>query len=634
MTRLDDPEQRMNVMNVLKNRWNDLAWRKRSVMFVSGLSILVALFLDHGLAQKEASDVFMVMAAVVAGTDIAARAISALRRKQITIELLVTIAATGALVIGEYWESAAVTFLFVFGAWLEARTLGRTRASLANLIELAPATALVLVGDRLVETPLDDIEIHDLVVVRAGESIPVDGKVISGTASINESAITGEPVPVTKSVGDSVFTGTVSTDASLTIETQSVGADSMLGRIVARVEEAQEAKAPVQTTIERFARWYTPFIILLSALIWVVTRDTHLALTMLVIGCPGALVIATPVAFVAGIGRAASLGILVKGGEFLERVAHVTVLGLDKTGTLTEGRPQLTDIIPFGSATEAEVLRFAAIAEQGSAHPLARPILATAHQWELDTPMSDMHEARIGLGVHAKWNDHIINVGTADLLVAQDIRIDDDGLRVLEDLQRSGKTAAFVSLDDRAIGLLAIQDMPREGIGSLVSRLRQVGIERIAMLTGDNHETATAIGHHLGLDEIHARMLPEDKLNWIAGAQKRGDTVAMVGDGINDAPALAAADVSIAMGAAGTDVALETANIALMNDDPLRIVDALRISRKTNAVVRQNLAIALGTVTLLLAGVLMREVNMAGGMMVHEASVMIVILNSLRLMRA
>jgi len=621
-------------MNAVKHRWNDLAWRKRSIMLVSGLSIVVALILKHGLAQQGASDLFMVLAAVVAGADIAARALSALGRRQITIELLVTIAATGALVIGEYWESAAVTFLFVFGAWLEARTLGRTRASLAKLIELAPSTALVLVGDRPVETPLDEIEISDLVLVRAGESIPVDGKVVSGTASIDESAITGEPIPVTKTLGDSVFTGTVSTDASLTIETQSIGADSMLGRIVARVEEAQEAKASVQTTIERFARWYTPLIIVLSAVIWVLTRDTHLALTILVIGCPGALVIATPVAFVAGIGRAASLGILVKGGEFLERVAHVTVLGLDKTGTLTEGRPQLTDIVPFGSATEADVLRFAAIAEQGSSHPLARPILATAHERGLDAPMSDMHEARIGLGVHAQWNDHTINVGTSDLLAAQGIQVSAHERQILDELQSAGKTAAFVSADDRPIGLLAIQDMPREGIGSLVSQLKQVGVERIAMLTGDNHETAAAIGHRLGLDEIHARMLPEGKLSWIADAQKRGDTVAMVGDGINDAPALAAADVSIAMGAAGTDVALETANIALMNDDPLRIVDALRISRKTNAVVRQNLAIALGTVTLLLAGVLMREVNMAGGMMVHEASVMIVILNSLRLMRA
>lgn len=621
-------------MNWIHAQWTDLARRKLWIVGSSGLAILIALIAGRGFDRADIHNPLMIFAAIVAGTDIAIRAFRALGRKQVTIELLVTIAAVGALFIGEYWESAAVTFLFVFGSWLEARTLNRTRSSLAGLIKLAPSTAFVVQNGEIVEMPLYDVMPGDQVQVRAGDSIPVDGVVIRGMASINEAAITGESMPVEKSVGDQVFTGTVTQDSAITIEAQKVGSQTILGKIIQRVEEAQDSKAPMQTTIERFARWYTPAIILLAAVIYAMTRDAHMALTILVIGCPGALVIATPVAFVAGIGRAASQGILVKGGEFLENVSRVDALALDKTGTLTEGKPSITDMLTIGTISEDELLRIAAIAQSGSSHPLARPIIQAAEQRQLDVPLADSHQAMIGRGVIAGWNGRTIAIGTSELMAERGVELAAGHSAEVSRLQSEGKTVSLVAIDQTLIGILAAQDTPRESMQHLVPRLRRVGVEKIAMLTGDAEAAAMAIGQAVGLTEISARMLPEDKMQWVKDAQAQNFTVAMVGDGINDTPALAQADVSIAMGAAGSDVALETANVALMDDDPMKIVDALRISRKTRNVVQQNLVIAVATVSILLAGVLMGEVNMAGGMLVHEASVMIVILNAMRLMRA
>lgn len=621
-------------MTWFRTHWNSLAWRKMAIMLVSGISIVIAFTASWAFDAQAVRAAFMILAAVVAGSDIAIRAINALQRRQITIELLVTIAAVGALIIGEYWESAAVTFLLIFGAWLEARTIAKTRSSLATLLNLAPSTAMVIRDSRSVEVDLADVTEGDHVLIRPGESIPVDGTVLEGVSAVNEAAITGEPIPVVKSPGSTVFTGTVSQDASLTVIAERVGADSLLGTIISRVEEAQEAKAPVQTTIEKFAKWYTPAIILLAGIIWLVTRDTHLALTILVIGCPGALVIATPVAFVAGIGRAASLGILVKGGEFLESISKVTTLALDKTGTLTMGEPTLTDTVPLAGTSETELITLAAIAERGSTHPLARPIVAAAQARGIDIPHATEMEAVVGKGVTARHDDTRIAVGSPSLMESIGASVSGAIRQRVADFQAEGRTVALVGVDDRVIGMLAVQDVARPNMPRLLHDLRSIGVGRVTMLTGDNERTAAAVAAAVGITEVHANLLPEDKLTWVKAEQQTGAVVAMVGDGINDSPALAAADVSIAMGAAGTDVALDTANIALMNDDPMRIVDALRVSRKTNRVITQNLVIAIGTVALLLTGVLLRQVHMAGGMMIHELSVMVVILNAMRLMRA
>ena len=634
-------------MKTLLRQITDPAARKRLVTILTATLILIALGAGQIPSLQGLHYPLMFAAAVIAGAGIARRAFDGLRRRQITIELLVTIAATGALIIGEVWEAAAVTFLFSLGGWLEALTLGRTRRELSRLLDLAPVTALVMRDGEPVETDPGDVLIGETVLVRPGGKVPVDGIVRDGRSAVDESAITGEPIPAEKHAGEQVFAGTVSQDGVLYIEATGVGADTTLARIIHRVEEAQEAKAPAQQTIERFASWYTPTIILLALGAWLVTRDIALALTLLVIGCPGALVIATPVAIVAGIGRAARSGILIKGGEYLETVGRVTALAVDKTGTLTEGKPQLTDVLVLQPAVVTaggieppamasdDVLRWAAIAEIGSGHPLARPIVAAAREaHDLQIPQPDDGGAVPGQGVWATWQGHSIQVGTAALLAESGMTVDAHAEADLAVLQQDGKTAMYVALDNQPIGILAVMDVPRENVSRLPGLLANAGINRLAMLTGDNQLSARAIAAQVGISEVHAGMLPEDKLNWIQRAQASGEVVAMVGDGINDAPALATANVGIAMGAAGSDVALETADVALMTDNLELIPEALRISRMSLRIIRQNLVIALLTVAFLLAGVLMREVNMAGGMLVHQISVLIVILNGMRLLRA
>lgn len=634
-------------MYTLRDQWADQTKRRRLIAIMSGELILVAIIASRFTWAGRFPDILMVVATVVAGVQIARRAIDGLWRRQVTIELLVTIAATGALIIGEYWEAAAVTFLFVVGGWLEARTMSKTRAALAKLIDLAPVTAWVLRDGEPVEVDAWEVEIGERVMIRLGGKIPVDGIVRSGCAAVDESAVTGEPIPVEKRGGDRVFAGAISHDGVLFLEATGVGEDTTLARIIHRVEEAQEARAPAQRTIERFASWYTPAIIVLAAGAWIISRNVGLALTLLVIGCPGALVIATPVAIVAGIGRAARLGILIKGGEHLETIGRLTALALDKTGTLTRGQPVLTDVValqpalvPAGghaapAGTRLDVLHWAAIAERGSTHPLARPIIAAAEaEGMAPLPEPDSGRAVPGKGIWAEWQGHTIGVGSESLLATGDTAVGEEGRQVLERLRKEGKTATLVAVDREVVGVIAVADVVRESSAEAIRKLRRLGPRRIAMLTGDSAGTSHRIATAVGIEEVHTSLLPDDKLAWIGKAQADGEVVGMVGDGINDAPALAAADVGIAMGAAGSDVALETADVALMTDRPERIADALRISRKTTGVVRQNLAIAFVTVSVLLAGVLIGRVDMAGGMLIHEGSVLLVIANGMRLTRA
>jgi Cd2+/Zn2+-exporting ATPase len=634
--------------------------RRQALTVVSGALIVAALVAEHLAGRPAIAGAMMAAAALLAGSDIALRAYQALRGRHVSIELLVTIATAGALVIGEAWEAAAVTFLFMLGAYLEARTLSRTRRALQELLDLAPVTAVVLRDGQQVEVSPGAVLPGESVLIKPGWKVPVDGTVIDGHAAIDESTITGEAMPVEKTAGDRVFAGTVSQGGLLRVQATGVGADTTLARIVRRVEEAQEAQAPTQRFIERFARWYTPTIIALSGVTFLVTRDVELALTLLVIGCPGALVIATPVAVVAGIGRAAQRGILIKGGAFLERAGQISAVALDKTGTVTRGRPQLTDVValqpavvpaygmdekedginPGGvgargrwTAAQQEVLRWAVIAEAGSEHPLARPILAEATALG-ETPHADQFEHVPGRGVRAVYQGHGVAVGTRELMDDLRIAVDPAVREELNRLSTEGKTAMLVALDGAVLGVLAMADVLREGMPEMLARLRQHGVERIVMLTGDDRRTAEAIARAAGISEVAAEQLPDDKLAAIRRLQGEGHVVAMVGDGVNDAPALAAADIGIAMGAAGTDVAIETADIALMTDDLMKIPEAIRLSKATLRVIRQNVGVALLVVAGLLLGVLLGQVQMAGGMFIHELSVLLVIGNGMRLLRS
>ncbi|MCC6147011.1 MAG: cation-translocating P-type ATPase [Anaerolineaceae bacterium] len=618
-----------------------------------GALILSGLAARYLFGAARMHDGFMIVAALIAGTDIAMRAWNSLRNRHVSIELLVTIAAIGALIIGEFWEAAAVTFLFVFGAYLEARTLSRTRKVLGELLDLAPVTALVIRDGQQVEVEPSQVALGEIVLIKPGVRVPVDGEVVGGASAVDESSITGEPIPEEKFSGSLVFAGTINLDGMLQARATGVGADTTLARIIARVEEAQEEKAPTQRFIERFARWYTPAIILLSAGVYIITRDIELALTLLVIACPGALVISTPVSIIAGIGQAARRGILIKGGEYLENAARISALALDKTGTLTYGKPRLTDILAlqplraglleetalsgtFNSTRwtvdQTEVLYWAGIAESVSEHPLARAIYNEARA--LTTlPTPDTFETVTGRGIRARFMGHEISVGTEKWLKEQAVAMEPGIANTLLTLREEGKTATLVSLDGVLIGVLGISDPIRETSAEAIKRLYKGGIREVVMLTGDDEKTAWAIAHQAGIRDVKAGLLPEDKLRVVRDLQTKGYTIAMVGDGINDTPALAAADIGIAMGAAAAGLAIETADIALISDDLLKVPEAIHLSKATLRNIRQNVVIALLTVGALLSGVLLGKVHMAGGMLVHQLSVLLVIFNGMRLLR-
>ncbi|MGI6247648.1 MAG: heavy metal translocating P-type ATPase [Pseudochelatococcus sp.] len=608
------------------------ATRRLWLTIGSGALIIIGLVARYGFDAREVRAALMIAAAFLAGSDIAVRAVQALRIRHLSIELLVTVAATGALVIGEYWEAAAVTFLFMLGAWLEARTMRQTRGALADLLKAAPEVATVIRDGRPVEVAAGAVRPGEIVLVKAGQRIPVDGEVTGGNAAVNDAPITGEPIPAEKAPGARVHAGTIAENGLLRIRATGIGADTTLARIIRRVEEAQEERAPSQRMIERFAQWYTPAIMLLALGTWLATRDIRLALTLLVVGCPGALVISTPVSIVAGIGRAARSGILIKGGQHLESAGRITALALDKTGTLTEGRPSLAEVVALGGHDGDEVLHWAAIAESGSDHPLGRPIVE-AGRAAGEIPAPDAVEEQAGMGIVARHAGREIAAGSRWLMDRLGIALDPEAGAALAGLLERGRTPVIVALDGRVAGILGLSDRPRPTARAAIARLREIGVTNIAMLTGNQKQAAQAVAAEVGIDDIHAGLLPEQKLELIRQFRAGGSHVAMIGDGINDAPALAAADTSIAMGAAGSDVAIETADIALMSDDLGKIPEAIAISRATLANMRQNLIIALLTVAGLLAGVFSGHVHMAGGMLVHQLSVLVVIANGMRLLR-
>ncbi len=589
-----------------------------------------------GGATFTLANLFMLAAAVVAGYGIALKAVRALTNRLVGIDLLVSIAAIGAVIIGNFWEAAAVTFLFAIGHALEAATLNKTRSALAELVAVAPDTAIVMRDGEQQEVSAGAVKMGEIVLVKNGAKIPVDGQVVSGNGAIDEASITGESIPVEKSKGDQVFAGTVSYGGFLQVLATGIGADTTLARVIHRVEEAQDAKAATQSFIDRFSQWYTPGVMVLAVLAGVIFSDVVLALTLLVIGCPGALVISIPVAIVAGIGRSARNGILIKGGEFLETSGKISVVAVDKTGTLTEGRPQLTDIVVLDPNTDrTEVLRWAAAAEAGSEHPLARPILETAREQGVApegipgtvTPVP-------GKGIVSHVAGQQVLIGNPALLDQYGITDDDGGAaNAAQSLAAAGKTPMIVAVGTKVIGVVAVADQIRTDAAEMVTRLHQAGVKKVVMLTGDTRLVAEAVGKATGIDEIHASLLPDEKLDVVAQLQREGEVVAMVGDGVNDAPALATANIGVAMGAAGSAVAVETADIALMGDNLLKLPESIGLAKRTVSVMRQNIAIALITVAVLLIGVFAGGVTMSIGMLVHEGSVLIVILNAMRLLQ-
>lgn len=603
------------------------------IMYAAGILLIGALtsYLFNG--SEMLLNLFLILASLVAGFPTFLKAWQAARLKMFSIELLVTIAVIGALIIGEYVESAAVTFLFLFGAFLEGRSLNKARSSLRSLMDMAPLQATVLRDGIRSVIRAEEVIKNDLVIIQTGEKVPIDGRITSGRASVNEAAITGESVPVSKSKDDKVFSGSILDNGYLEVVAESVGEETTFSKIIELVEEAQEGKAKTQRFLEKFAAIYTPGIMLLSALVWIVTQDIHLSLTFLVIACPGALVISAPVSIVAGIGNGARNGILIKGGEVMENLAKINAVVFDKTGTLTQGKPAVTAIKSFGISKD-ELLIMAAEAEVVSEHHLGRAIVKEAAEKGLKLVNKPTETTVLkGRGIEVTLNGNALFIGNRKGLSHNNIEIDPEIETYATEQEKNGNTAVFVANNKRILGIISIADKVRDKAKSTIQQLISDGIKHLVMLTGDNEHTAKIIGNELSIEKVYANLLPEDKVNKVKACMGKGVKLAMIGDGVNDAPAIATADVGIAMGVAGTDIAMETADVVLMADNLEKLTHALKLSKATISNMKQNMFLAVATVALLLAGVLTKNVNLASGMLIHELSVLLVILNAIRLVR-
>ncbi|MDX9916986.1 MAG: cation-translocating P-type ATPase [Gudongella sp.] len=604
--------------------------KKKRVIFAAAL-VTVSYLLKRMYGYAPITVFFMLATTAVAGIPIFRNAFEALKYKLLGIDALVTIAVIGALIIGEYWEAAAVTFLFMFGDYLESRTIEKTRSSIRALLDLAPDVTRVIRDGVEIEIDPEDVVEGEIVVVKPGEKISVDGHVLEGNAYINQANITGESLPVNKQKDDEVFSGTIVESGYLRISADRVGDDTTFARILEMVEEAQDKKAKTQKFLEKFSRYYTPGIIVLSALLYLITRDLVLSLTLLVIACPGALVISTPVSIVAGIGNGAKHGVLVKGGEIMENLGKIKVLAFDKTGTLTVGKPAVTEVHAYG-IDEKELLRIAAIGEGYSEHPLGRAIIEHAKS-VLGSVEGHPEEAEIitGQGIAATIEGKKYYLGNRKLMQENSCETDMYE-KVLQQEEDKGQTAILIGSEGKILGIIAVADVVRSDAKKLIGNLKRQGIQKIVMLTGDNERAARAIAEELGLDGYYAELLPEDKVRVLSELQQTYGATGMVGDGVNDAPALASAELGIAIGGAGKDVAMETADVVLLSEEIRKLSHAIGLSRATVNNMKQNIYFAIAVAAMLLAGVLLKTVNLALGMLVHEMSVLLVIINAVRLL--
>ncbi|MHA6253053.1 heavy metal translocating P-type ATPase [Oceanobacillus sp. CAU 1775] len=607
--------------------------RKKQITFLTGALLILALILNFS-GFYDLRQIVLVVATVIAGVPIFIKAYQSARMKAFSIELLVTIAVIGALFIGEYVESAVVTFLFLFGDYLEARTLEKTRRSLKDLVDMAPQEAEVIRNGETEVIPVEEVIEGDRIIIRSGGKVPVDGSIISGQASLNEAAVTGESVPVSKTLEDKLFSGTIVDNGYVEMIAEKVGDDTTFAKIIELVEEAQESKSKTQKFLDRFANIYTPAVVVLSVLVYVITNNLHLAITFLVVACPGALVIGAPVSNVAGIGNGAKNGVLVKGGEVMDNFSKVDTLVFDKTGTLTKGKPEVTNIKTYNNYNEDELLQIVAEAETISEHHLGQTIVKEAKARNMEL-VQEPEESEVikGNGIKVTLAGQVLAIGNRKLMNAEGITIPEDVGTYQIDREKEGNTAIFAAVDGKIAGIFSIADQIREDAKDALANMRQNGIKKIIMLTGDNRHTAELVSKQLGIDEFYAELLPEDKVKYVKELKESGHVVAMAGDGINDAPAIATADIGIAMGEGGTDISMETADVVLMADKLSQYAHAYSLSKSTVRNMKQNTFIAVGVVAVLLAGVLGGVVNLASGMLIHEASVLAVILNAMRLIR-
>lgn len=517
-----------------------------------------------------------------------------LMRKKITVNVFVVVALTATIAVGEFRPAAVIIFIMVVVGALESYTMDKNRQSIRGLLDLTPRTATVRRGEEEAVVSLDEIAVGTVVIVNPGERVPVDAVVMLGATSVDQAPITGESMPVEKSQGSELFGGTLNLTGRVEARATKVGKDTMLARIVHLVEEAQGTKAPIQNTADRFTVWFLPVVLLLAIGVYATTGNIKTAVSILLVACPCAFAIATPTAVTAGISNMARQGVLVKGGAFFELAGKLDALVMDKTGTFTIGRPKVLDVIAFGDAARNDIVQMAAVAEKHSEHPLAKAVLNCAKEAGLETPEPEEFKVEIGRGVIAQWKGASIAVGQVDFLRGKGIPFSAEMEAAILSQTQQGRTAVIVARGAQAVGLLAIADEIRLGTKAAVAALHQVmGNRNITMLTGDNPLVAAAVAKAIGVEHFEAGLLPEQKQEFVKKLQASGRIVGMIGDGINDAPALALADVGIAMGATGTDVAIETADVTLMNDNLSRITDFILMSRAVLRRIKLNIFLSI-----------------------------------------
>lgn len=614
--------------------------RKTLLTAVSGIFVGVGLILSFmGLPETVVIPIYII-AMVTGGYYVARSGFYSLKALSLDMNFLMAAAAIGAAAIGEWSEGATVVFLFSLGNALQAYTMEKTRKSIRSLMDLAPKEALVRRDGRELKLPLSEITVGDIIVVLPGERIAMDGKVLSGASRVNQAPITGESMPVQKQPGDEVFAGTINEQGSLDIEVTKLVADTTLSKIIQMVEEAQAQKAPSQQFVDVFSKYYTPIVILTAVAIAILPTLFfsqpfvpwfQKALILLVISCPCALVISTPVSIVSAIGSAAKRGVLIKGGAYLEAAGALKAIAFDKTGTLTTGRPEVTDVIPVGDVPAEKVIEIAAAIEKRSQHPVADAIIRNAQKNNIQVPEGDNFESITGKGAKAAIAGTTYYIGNTRLFEDNGISIGELLPKVTE-LQKEAKTVMLVGDNEKVIAIIAVADVVREASVAAIKQLKQVGVRKIIMLTGDNEGTAKAISEKVGVDEYYAELLPEDKLTSVKGLIAKYGSVGMVGDGINDAPALAAATIGIAMGGAGTDTALETADYALMGDDLSKLPYAVKLSRKALNVIKQNIGFSIIVKAVFLALTFAGMANLWMAVFADTGAALLVIANGMRLL--
>ena len=596
---------------------------------IAGILIVLAFAAKWLFNSETAESGLLLAASLIGGFPIAASAWQALKVKVISIDLLVTLAILGAFVIQKFEESAIVAFLFLFGAYLEQKTLAKTRSAIKELVEMVPETALRQTADGdFEEVDLDDLDEGDILLVKTGGKIPADGEVVSGSGTANEASITGESMPLGKKPGDPVYAGTILENGTIRIKAEKVGDETTFGKIIELVEEAQDSKSQAERLIDRFSKYYTPVVLLLAIIVGLISQDLELAVTILVLGCPGALVIGVPVSNVAGIGNGAKQGILFKGSEVITKFSKVDTIMFDKTGTLTYGDPRVSQVKKYGQGQLAEQLLVSV--EKESAHPLAKAI--TSYYEDLEAKEVEASQVLQGGGIVAQVAGQQVLVGNRYLLDQYHVPVTKEMEKDMEELTSAGNSLVLVAVNGQLELALGLKDEIRAGVKEDLAALKKLGVKNLLLLSGDNQKTVDLVAEELGLTETYGQLLPEDKAEFVKKRQAAGEIVAFVGDGINDSPSLARADIGIAMGS-GTDVAIETSNVVLMNGSFDRIPRALALAKATRRNMIENITIALAVVAILLVSVLASSwMNMAIGMFVHEGSILVVILNAMRLL--